>query len=274
VVPELVRQLREHVGNPHAAHIHHGATSQDIVDTSFIIKIRALFDILDSRLQTLESILEGLSARFGANDLTGRTRMQAAIAITVADRLANWRSPLTAHRDRIHQLAPRLLVLQFGGAAGTLDKLGDKAAEVSRYLADDLKLGLPEKPWHTDRSAIAELASLLSIITGSLGKMGQDICLMAQNEISEISLSDTGGSSAMPHKQNPVKAEVLITLARFNATQLAGVHSALVHEQERSGSAWTLEWMLLPQMCVATGAATRNAIELLESVDSLGRDTS
>jgi len=273
VVPELVRQLRAHVGEPHAEVIHHGATSQDIVDTSFVIKIKALFETLDSRLSTVESTLEALSNRFGKRSLMGRTRMQAALPLSVADRISSWQAPLAAHRQRLKQLAPRLLVLQFGGAVGSLDKLGDKAVVVSQYLADDLKLGLPPKPWHSDRSTIAELASFLSLITGSLGKIGQDICLMAQNEIAEIKLSETGGSSAMPHKQNPVLAEVLVTLARFNATQLVGVHSALVHEQERSGAAWTLEWMLLPQMCVATGSALRNAAALLESVEALGESS-
>ena len=95
---------------------------------------------------------------------------------------------------------------------------------------------------------------------------------MAQNGIDEIALSATGTSSAMPHKQNPVLAETLVTLARFNATQLAGMHHALVHEQERSGAAWTLEWMLLPQICIAAGASLRIALELAGSITAMGSD--
>ena len=107
-------------------------------------------------------------------------------------------------------------------------------------------------------------------MTGTLGKMGQDIALMAQNEIGEIELSGGGGSSAMAHKHNPVKAEMLVTLARFNAVQLAGIHQSLVHEQERSGAAWTLEWMLMPQMAVAAGAALRTARQLTSEIQYIG----
>ncbi|TIV46791.1 MAG: 3-carboxy-cis,cis-muconate cycloisomerase, partial [Mesorhizobium sp.] len=132
------------------------------------------------------------------------------------------------------------------------------------------KLGLADAPqWHSQRDALAEFAGWLSLVAGSLGKFGQDIALMAQGE-SDIKLAGAGGSSAMPHKQNPVKAEALVALARFSATQLSGVHQALVHEQERSGAAWTLEWLILPQMVVATAAALRLAAELAGRIESIG----
>ncbi|TIW68692.1 MAG: 3-carboxy-cis,cis-muconate cycloisomerase, partial [Mesorhizobium sp.] len=162
----------------------------------------------------------------------------------------------------------RLLVVQFGGAAGTLDRLGDKAAPVRAALAAKLGLG-DAAQWHSQRDALADFAGWLSLVTGSLGKFGQDIALMAQGGM-DIKLSAGGGSSAMPHKQNPVKAEALVALARFNATQLAGMHQALVHEQERSGAAWTLEWLILPQMVVATAGALRLAAELAGQIESLG----
>jgi 3-carboxy-cis,cis-muconate cycloisomerase len=133
------------------------------------------------------------------------------------------------------------------------------------------KLGLGDAPqWHSQRDGLAELAGWLSLVTGSLGKFGQDLALMAQVG-SDIKLSGGGSSSAMPHKQNPVKAEALVALARFNAVQLSGMHQALVHEQERSGAAWTLEWLILPQMVVATAAALRLAAELAGQIESLGR---
>ncbi|MCB1385725.1 MAG: 3-carboxy-cis,cis-muconate cycloisomerase [Nitratireductor sp.] len=272
VVPELVRQMRNAVGKPHAERLHFGTTSQDLIDTSFIMRIKSLLILLESRIEQVESILETLQVRFGGNFLMGRTRMQAALPITVADRLASWRTPFAVHRQRLGELKPRLFRLQFGGAVGTLDRLGDKAQAVADDLARRLDLGAPDRSWHTDRSAIAELANWLSLVTGSLGKIGQDVALMAQNERGEVALSGGGGSSAMPHKQNPVLAEALVTLARFNATQLAGLHHALVHEQERSGSAWTLEWMLMPQVAIATAASLRNAIALLRSVEGMGEE--
>jgi 3-carboxy-cis,cis-muconate cycloisomerase len=158
--------------------------------------------------------------------------------------------------------------LQFGGAAGTLDKLGDKAGTVRATLAKNL--GLSDHPqWQSQRAAVADIAHLLSLISGSLGKFGQDIALLAQAG-DEIALSGGGGSSAMPHKQNPVAAETLVTLARFNAVQLSGIHQSMVHEQERSGAAWTLEWMILPQMVIACGASTRLASALVGQVERLG----
>src|SRR5690606_13415398 len=169
---------------------------------------------------------------------------------------------------RLVELRPRVLVLQFGGAVGTLDKLGAKGRAVAERMAAHLELGLPVRSWHTQRDNLAELGGWLSLVSGTLGKLGQDIALMALS--GEVALDGTGSSSAMPHKQNPVKAEVLVALARYNATLVSGMHQALVSEQERSGAAWTLEWMVLPQMVVAAGAALRTAIDLVGSIKSMG----
>lgn len=264
VVPELVRQLRGHLGAPLNAHVHQGATSQDLIDTALVLRLKTVVAILDSRLGGLIGDLESLIERHGDRPLMARTRMQAALPITVEDRIETWLLPLVSHRQRLSELKPRLLVVQFGGPVGTEGR--DRVAG----LAKELDLAEPARAWHSMRDNVAELASWLSLVTGSLGKMGQDVALMAQNGIDDITLSDTGGSSAMAGKENPVKAEILVTLARFNATQLAGMHHALVHEQERSGAAWTLEWMILPQMIVAAGASTRTAGELVQSIDSMG----
>lgn len=268
VVPELVRQIRAAVGDPHDAFVHFGATSQDVVDTSLVLRLGRAIDHIGLLLSENIVRLIGLAEEFGGRALMGMTRMQPAIPITAADRIASWRAPLERHQQRLKEQAGRLLVVQFGGAAGTLDKLGDKAPAVRGALA--ARLGLGGAPqWHSQRDALAEFASWLSLVTGSLGKFGQDVALLAQAG-TDIRLSGGGGSSAMPHKQNPVKAETLVALARFNATQLAGMHQALVHEQERSGAAWTLEWLILPQMVVATAAALRLAAELAAQIESLG----
>ena len=122
------------------------------------------------------------------------------------------------------------------------------------------------------RESVTEYASFLSLVSGTLGKVGQDISLMSQQGIEEISMSRGGGSSAMPHKQNPVAAELLVTLARFNATQVSAMHHAMVHELERSGAAWALEWMILPQMAMATARALTVAIDLSQNITRLGSD--
>jgi 3-carboxy-cis,cis-muconate cycloisomerase len=268
VVPELVKQLRTAIGKPHDKAVHFGATSQDVIDTGLILRLKPAIAHLDATLSEVIDRLAGVEASFGSRHLMGRTRMQAAIPITVADRVRSWREPLVRHRERLNERRAEMLVVQFGGAAGTLEKLGDKGASVRAALAVKLELG-DAPQWHSQRDRLADFASLLSLIAGSLGKFGQDVALMAQAG-GEIELRGGGGSSAMPHKQNPVAAEVLVTLARFNATQVSGMHQALVHEQERSGAAWTLEWLVLPQMVAATAASLRQARTLAGQIEAVG----
>ncbi|HEV7246522.1 MAG TPA: 3-carboxy-cis,cis-muconate cycloisomerase [Shinella sp.] len=268
VVPDLVRQLRAAVGEPHGKHVHVGATSQDVIDSGLMLRLSRVLPILENRLEALAANLDGLAADFGDRPLMGRTRMQAAIEITVKDRIESWRSPLARHAGRLKGFAKDGLAVQFGGAAGTLEKLGAKGPAVRAALAREL--GLADAPqWHSQRDRIGDLAALLAAMTGSLGKLGQDVALMADRG-DEIALAGGGGSSAMPHKQNPVGAEVLVTLARFNAAQLGGLAQAAVHEQERSGAAWTLEWLILPQMVAAAGVSLRLAGDLIASVKRLG----
>jgi 3-carboxy-cis,cis-muconate cycloisomerase len=171
---------------------------------------------------------------------------------------------------RLDALPPEVLVVQFGGAAGTLEKLGDdKAGPVRAALA--AALGLGDAPqWQSQRDRIAEMGGWSATTTGALGKLGQDVALIAQAG-GEITLAGGGSSSAMPHKANPVGAELLMALARFNAAQLGGLHQSMVHEQERSGAAWTLEWLLLPPMLVAAGAALRTAVDVVSSIRALGK---
>ncbi|WP_426235421.1 3-carboxy-cis,cis-muconate cycloisomerase [Pararhizobium sp. DWP1-1-3] len=265
VIPELVKQLRKAVGREAAERVHFGATSQDVIDTSLMLRLKAASDVLSNRLSELLGSFASLGRDWGKGQLMGHTRMQAAIPIAVADRIAAWSSPLADYGDRLQKTS---FPVQFGGAAGTLDKLGDKAGAVRATLAETL--GLSDRPqWQSQRAIIGDIAHLLSLISGSLGKFGQDITLLAQSG-TEITLSGGGGSSAMPHKQNPVNAETLVSLARFNAVQLSGIHQSMVHEQERSGAAWTLEWMILPQMVIACGASTRLASTLAGKIKRLG----
>jgi 3-carboxy-cis,cis-muconate cycloisomerase len=269
VVPEFLRQVRQAVGEPHARHLHFGATSQDVIDTALVLRAAACLDLLEQRLAALAAAFADLSGRFGSRALMAHTRMQPAIPIRVADRIESWRAPIRRHLDRLGPARRSIGVIQFGGAAGTLDALGDKGPALRASLAARLKLA-DAPQWHSQRDRVADLANWLCLVTGGLGKFGQDIALMAQNG-AEIELSGGGSSSAMAHKHNPVGAEVLVTLARFNAVQLSGIHQALVHEQERSGSAWTLEWLILPQMIFAAGASSILAARLTGHIQSIGR---
>ncbi|WP_421880109.1 3-carboxy-cis,cis-muconate cycloisomerase [Pacificispira sp.] len=271
-VPGLIRQLREAIGEPHAKHLHFGTTSQDAIDTALALRLADFLKLLDGRLNTVLASLHSLADRFGDRALMGRTRMQAALPIRVADRINIWAAPVEDRLATLNTLSPSLLRLQLAGPVGTSETLGPKATDLRAALAQELGLTDPGRSWQTDRTALTDFGSWLSSVCGVLGKIGQDVALMAQMGGDEIALSGGGGSSAMPHKSNPVRAETLVALARYTATLLPGLHAALIHEQERSGSAWTLEWLILPDMCIATAAATRHAQALLDAVESLGQD--
>ncbi|MFD2236011.1 3-carboxy-cis,cis-muconate cycloisomerase [Aureimonas populi] len=261
-VPELVRQLRAAIDSDHADDVHVGATSQDIVDTGSMLRLKAVFGLLNERLVVLLSILDRLAGRHGAQRLMAQTRMQAALPFTVAAKLRTWRDPLSRHAQRLAEVRAALPV-QLGGPVGDGSSFGGHAAALRAAMAE--RLGLADGlPWQSAREPVMEVGQALALLSGTMGKIGQDIALMAQNEVATLKLSGGGGSSAMAHKQNPVSAEVLVALARFNAGLLGTLHQSMVHENERSGAAWTLEWMVLPQMAETAGASLRHAAALLE----------
>lgn len=268
VVPALVRQMREGVSAGEA--IHKGATSQDVTDTALALTLKACTPVLTNRLASLIAALDRLEADFGDAEIMGRTRMQAALPIKAGHRIATWRAPLQTHVSHLAQAASEACELQLGGPVGDGSSLGDSAQATADHMAAALGLAAPSHCWHADRSAIAAYSNVLALVTGSLGKFGRDICLMAQQGIGEVTLADGGGSSAMPHKVNPVAAELLATLAQFNAGQQALMQQAMLHEQERSGTAWALEWMVMPQMTAAAGSALNTALKLAGSIRSIG----
>jgi 3-carboxy-cis,cis-muconate cycloisomerase len=213
--------------------------------------------------------LADLANRHRATLMAGRTHSQQALPITFGFKVAGWLAPLLRDRDRLRELKPRLLVVQFGGAAGTLAALEDRGLEVQSALATELGLAVPPMPWHTQRDTLAELAGWLSLVTGSLAKMAQDIILLAQSEIGEVRESADpvrGGSSAMPQKSNPIASELIVALARANAGHLASMHQALIQEHERGTHGWQLEWLTLPQMLGYSMAAVKHAVWLAENI--------
>ncbi len=263
--PSFVALLRTAIGAPHGRWLHHGATSQDLVDTSLVLRLKAVIAELDRRLANVIEALHQLKAAQGDVRLMAQTRMQRALPFHAADKIDTWLRPLERDRARLAEIRPRLLVVQFGGPVGTRSDLGDKGEAVAAGLAE--RLGLAAAPaWHTARDGIAEFGNWLALISGTLGKIGIDIALMAQNEIGAVAIAGGGGSSAMPHKSNPVAAEVLTALARFNAGLAGTLHQAMVHENERSGAAWTLEWLVLPPMAITTGAALRHTASLIAAI--------
>ncbi|CAI8853025.1 3-carboxy-cis,cis-muconate cycloisomerase [Pseudomonas sp. IT-P12] len=251
-------------------YVHLGATSQDVMDTGLVLQLRRALELIEGDLAQLGETLATQAARFVATPLAGRTWLQHATPVTLGMKIAGWLGAVTRSRQRLQALRPRLLVLQFGGASGTLAALGEKAMPVAQALADELQLSLPEQPWHTQRDRLVEFASVLGLIAGSLGKLGRDISLLMQTEAGEVfepSAPGKGGSSTMPHKRNPVGAAVLIGAATRVPGLLSTLFSAMPQEHERSLGLWHAEWETLPEICCLVSGSLKQALLLAAGLE-------
>ncbi|KZB72692.1 MULTISPECIES: 3-carboxy-cis,cis-muconate cycloisomerase [Thalassospira] len=262
-VPALIKALKAEIGGEDARYVHFGATSQDVVDTALVLQLRDAIAIIRRRIRKLAKALSAHADTHRKTVMIGRTRSQQAVPTTFGLKAAGWLAPLVRIDHRIESLSSDLLRISFGGAAGTLASIGVKAADVESNLSEELDLPLADMPWHAQRDVLVDFASQLTALTGALGKMGQDLVLLAQSEIAEVQPGKGGGSSTMPHKSNPVQAEMLVTFARFNAGQLGTFAQSQIHEHERSGASWLLEWLTLPQIITATGAALAQAVDMV-----------
>ncbi|MCO2124264.1 3-carboxy-cis,cis-muconate cycloisomerase [Pseudomonas aeruginosa] len=233
-------------------YVHLGATSQDAMDSGLVLQLRRALALLEQDLQRLAEVLADQAERHADTPLAGRTWLQHATPVTLGMKLAGLLGALTRHRQRLRELRPRLLVLQFGGASGTLAALGEQALPVAAALAEELGLALPEQPWHTQRDRLVEFASVLGLVAGSLGKFGRDVSLL---------------TSTMPHKRNPVSSAVLIAAATRAPGLVSTLFAAMPQEHERSLGLWHAEWETLPELCCLVAGALQQAIGLLEGLE-------
>jgi 3-carboxy-cis,cis-muconate cycloisomerase len=265
----LVQELRRLVGSGAAPYVHWGATTQDIMDTACVLQLRSVIKVFEKRIAELTQWLGDLAQIHKKTVVAGRTHGQQALPVPFGLKAAAWLAPLMRHVQRLDEISSRLLVVQFGGAAGTLAALGDKGLAVMQALAQELELATPVMPWHAQRDGFVEFAGWLSLVTGSLGKMAQDIILLAQTEVEEVAESGEegrGGSSTMPQKSNPITSELILAAARTNASLLSAMHNALIQEHERATHGWQVEWLALPQMIVLTGGALKHALFLAKNL--------
>jgi 3-carboxy-cis,cis-muconate cycloisomerase len=265
----LVQQLRTHAGADAAPYVHWGATTQDIMDTASVLQIRAAIELSKRAMREIMRHLSELAQRHRRTVMAGRTHGQQALPITFGLKVAGWIAPIMRHAERLDEILPRLLVVQFGGAAGTLAALGDKGLAVAQGLADELNLLMPVMSWHAQRDSLVEFAGWLGLVTGSLGKMAQDVILLAQTEVGEVAESGEqgrGGSSTMPQKSNPITSELMLAAARTNASLLSALHQAQIQEHERATHGWQVEWLTLPQMMMLTGGALKHALDLSQNL--------
>ncbi|SRR5579875_351642 len=268
----LVQQLTALVArdDPHAAsYVHWGATSQDVIDTGLILQLRDAFALIESELQRLGDAVAQLVELHRNTLMAARTLLQQALPTTFGFKACGWLDALGRHRGRLREVRRRSLVLQFGGAAGTLAALGQKGLAVADALADELKLSVPDTPWHSEHDRFAEIATVLGLLTATLGKIARDISLLMQSEVSEVQEPlgpNRGGSSTMPQKRNPVGAVVALAAANRVPGLISAMLAATILEHERGVGGWHAEWELLPEIVTLTGGSLLQMAEVISGL--------
>jgi 3-carboxy-cis,cis-muconate cycloisomerase len=268
-VPALVSELGRVAGEEASRYIHLGATTQDILDTALVLQVRLALEYLRRDLIALARTLARRASEYRDTPMAGRTHMQQAVPITFGLKCAVWASPLAAHVERLDQAARRGLLVQFGGAAGTLAALGANGVAVAEALAHELGLGVPDLPWHVARDTMAEVAALLGLVCGSLSKIALDVALLMQTEVAEIfepHEAGRGGSSTMPQKRNPIAAEYIIAAARGVQALVPLMLTAMAQDHERATGAWQSEALALPQCFVLCSGAVAHALSIAEGM--------
>jgi len=269
----LVKALTEAVRSKDedaARYVHWGATSQDIQDCGLVLQIRAALAPLQSDIQRLELALAALATRYAADPMPGRTWLQHAAPITFGLKAAGYLSALRRAKRRLRQASEAALVLQFGGAAGTLASLGERGMTVSEALAQELDLALPALPWHAARDRLVDLACALGVLTGGLGKMARDLSLLMQTDVGEAfepAAAGKGGSSTMPHKRNPVGCAVALAAAIRVPPLVATLLAAMPQEHERGLGGWHAEWQTLPEIFRLTSGALAQMATAFEGLE-------
>ena len=257
----LVKQLTALVAKNDAEaakFVHWGATSQDAIDTGLVLQLRDALRSIDHGLADLSRALVAQIKQHRATLMVGRTLLQHALPITFGLKVAGWLDAVTRHRERIKELRPRILVLQFGGAAGTLAALGSRGNAIDAALAQELDLALPAMPWHGQRDRVVEVATVLGLVVGTLGKIARDVALCMQTDVGELAeptAPGRGGSSTMPHKHNPIGCAVAMSAAIRVPGLVSTMLAAMPQEHERGLGGWHAEWETLPEIFkLAAGA--------------------
>ncbi|MCH7341409.1 3-carboxy-cis,cis-muconate cycloisomerase [Acinetobacter higginsii] len=259
----LVKQQDEDASR----YVHWGATSQDIIDTATILQCRDALVLIEKQLHQAYQICLKQAQQYRDQVMIGRTWLQQALPITLGHKFARWAAALKRDLDRLQAMKTRVLTAQLGGAAGSLASLQDQGSAVVEAFAAQLKLTAPECTWHGERDRMVELASMLALIVGNVGKMAKDWSLLMQTEIAEVfepTAKGRGGSSTMPHKRNPVAAASILAAANRVPALMASVYQSMVQEHERALGAWHAEWLAIPEVFQLCAGALERSCDVLE----------
>ncbi|MDQ4057562.1 MAG: 3-carboxy-cis,cis-muconate cycloisomerase [Actinomycetota bacterium] len=265
----LVKMLTTLVDEDARGYVHWGSTSQDVIDTAMILQARDGLDLLIDDLMAVGVACVSLTEDHRA-PMAGRTLLQHALPITFGLKAARWLALVTRQVLRLRDLRGRVLVVQFGGAAGTLASLDAHGIRVAELLAKELNLSAPELPWHAERDRVAEVATSLGIVAGSMAKIAGDVVLLMQTEVGEVSEGASAGpgtSSALPHKRNPVLASGVIASARLATGTVPIVLSAMMQEHERAAGGWQAEWLAIPELFRLTAATVDRVRSIVENIE-------
>ena len=251
-------------------YVHWGATSQDIIDTAFMLQAQDALQLIEKQLIQAIQATKKLTIQYRDQVMIGRTWLQQGLPLTFGHKTARWLSSLDRDLKRVQQLQQHVLTAQLGGAVGTLASLTEYGSAVVSTYAQKLGLNTPVCTWHGERDRVAEIAHVLATITGNLGKMARDWSLMMQTEIAEVfepSGAGRGGSSTMPHKRNPVAAASILAAANRVPALMSSIYQSLVQEHERSLGAWHAEWLALPELFQLTAGSLSRAIDVFTGLE-------
>jgi 3-carboxy-cis,cis-muconate cycloisomerase len=262
----LVRALRKEVGDDDATYVHWGAASQDIVDTAAMLVARRSLDLILAELDAVADQCAALADRHRGTIVAARTLLQQAVPTTFGLKAASWLVGVVEARAVVSAVRRDRLAVQLGGAGGTLAALGERGAEVMRFLAEELALAEPVIPWHALRGRVAELGAALDLAAGACAKIALDVTLLAQTEVAEVATADDGRSSTMPQKRNPASALLALACARHVRAEAGVLTASVVQEHERAVGAWQAEWEALSGALAFAGGAAAGTRATLEGL--------
>lgn len=266
-VPALVAAFRSAMEAPeHAQYAHWGATSQDIIDTALMLRLRQTLAVQEATLRTILKRMSDSASTHAETPMAARTYGQHATVTSWGAMLAQWGQPLADALERLETLRDTSLFVSLSGAAGTASALGPDAAETRAKLAEALNLNDPKRSWHTDRGPVLRIAQWMAEVVATCAALGQTLIGLVGSDTGELRLGGAGASSTMPQKQNPVAPSVLVALNHQMTGLRASLQAASAHQYQRDGAAWFTEWMTLPQIALCTAAALDTLEKLSENL--------